>query len=270
MTKLSQNMLRTASLTGLLLGGFVISALAADWTAPKHAPPSCPNGEAGCDTPINVSSSAQTKAGRMTFSRDVYINGSNYSGTGLTVFGKSLLDNNFGARGCATGNVSACPIQIKSSDKDASKGRFLMAVDSEGNATWAPAPGGIKSLTSPKQTLLIQLPDPNGNVEIEVNDTKPTSGSVGGGCYPGTGQGQSDGSYVACWGNTNLYGQSSGYPGSGLNTGTTVYYGDSSLIYRYPAMFRCASGYTARVGGAIPSATRNSADMITSMLCIKN
>lgn len=50
----------------LLLLSLVLSASqasAASWTAPTFDPPSCPDGTQGCDIPLNVSSTSQTKAG---------------------------------------------------------------------------------------------------------------------------------------------------------------------------------------------------------------
>ncbi len=50
----------------LFLLGFMLSVSqvsAASWTAPTFDPPSCPDGTQGCDIPLNVSSTSQTKAG---------------------------------------------------------------------------------------------------------------------------------------------------------------------------------------------------------------
>lgn len=46
---------------------FSISAIVRAWTdAPAGIPPTCPSGYPGCDVPVNVSSSAQAKAGALT------------------------------------------------------------------------------------------------------------------------------------------------------------------------------------------------------------
>ncbi|HVV14822.1 MAG TPA: hypothetical protein VHD55_00185 [Candidatus Paceibacterota bacterium] len=51
-----------------LLAALVLlgSAALADWTAPVAAPPTCASGNQGCDAPINVSATAQTKTGNLT------------------------------------------------------------------------------------------------------------------------------------------------------------------------------------------------------------
>ena len=56
---------RAAVIGGLILGAFAFSALA-DWSAPLNAPPTCPAGNAGCDAPINVGTSAQVKNGGLS------------------------------------------------------------------------------------------------------------------------------------------------------------------------------------------------------------
>jgi hypothetical protein len=54
---------KVASVTGLFLGAFALSVIAADWTPPGCAPTDNP----GCNTgaPINVSSNQQTKLGAL-------------------------------------------------------------------------------------------------------------------------------------------------------------------------------------------------------------
>lgn len=47
---------RIATVTGLALGAFAISALAANWTPPPEGPPNCHDTTPGCLAPINVGS----------------------------------------------------------------------------------------------------------------------------------------------------------------------------------------------------------------------
>ena len=54
---------RIAVLTGLTLGAFALSVAAANFSAPLHTPPTCNTGEPGCDAPINVGPTLQTKLG---------------------------------------------------------------------------------------------------------------------------------------------------------------------------------------------------------------
>lgn len=56
---------KTAVLAGLIIGAFTLSA-AADWTAPLDVPPSCTSGNPGCDAPLTVGNTMQTKVGALT------------------------------------------------------------------------------------------------------------------------------------------------------------------------------------------------------------
>ncbi|MFH1822776.1 MAG: hypothetical protein ABH830_03690, partial [Patescibacteria group bacterium] len=42
-----------------------LQSLLADWTAPVADPPTCASGDPGCDAPLNVSNTAQQKAGTL-------------------------------------------------------------------------------------------------------------------------------------------------------------------------------------------------------------
>lgn len=58
------------SVYGAVLGACALGAsiALAAWTAPLNGPPTCTSGNPGCDAPINVSSTAQTKSGSLTVS----------------------------------------------------------------------------------------------------------------------------------------------------------------------------------------------------------
>ena len=49
-----------------LVLGLGISYAQAVWTGPLASPPTCVTGNPGCDAPINVSATAQTKTGDLT------------------------------------------------------------------------------------------------------------------------------------------------------------------------------------------------------------
>jgi len=65
MSNITSKTKRVAVVTGLFLGAFALAALA-DWTAPTQAPPNCTSGNPGCDAPINVGGTTQTKTGSLT------------------------------------------------------------------------------------------------------------------------------------------------------------------------------------------------------------
>jgi hypothetical protein len=55
---------------GIVLRAFALGAsiALAAWTAPLNGPPTCTSGNPGCDAPLNISSTAQTKTGSLTVS----------------------------------------------------------------------------------------------------------------------------------------------------------------------------------------------------------
>ncbi len=63
----------------VLVLGLGVGYAVADWTAPASNPPTCASGNAGCDAPINVSGTAQTKVGDFTS------NGKVTAGSGLKI-----------------------------------------------------------------------------------------------------------------------------------------------------------------------------------------
>lgn len=75
---------------GFFVGVSALSVLA-DWTAPTSTPPACPAGSPGCDAPINVSGTAQTKLGSLT------VNSNLINSIGLTVGNAiKIVDGNQG------------------------------------------------------------------------------------------------------------------------------------------------------------------------------
>ena len=79
-------------IAGLTLGAFALSVLA-DYASPIHTPPQCNSGDPGCDAPINVGKSVQTKRGPFGVNEDAMTVDS-VSGTRVADFevaGKTLL-----------------------------------------------------------------------------------------------------------------------------------------------------------------------------------
>ncbi len=63
MTRLSG--VRTVLLIGVVVGSLfaAVATVVAQWNEPTATPPSCPDGDPGCDAPLNVSDNLQTKGG---------------------------------------------------------------------------------------------------------------------------------------------------------------------------------------------------------------
>lgn len=85
-----------------LIAAFSMRAILADWQEPPAAPPVCPAGEPACNTPINVSSFAQTKAGDLTIQGDIYAAG------GLSTFDSSVANNTVEANQFCLDNGGNC------------------------------------------------------------------------------------------------------------------------------------------------------------------
>ena len=105
--------------TCLIVGGFIgasaLVALAQTWTPAPGIPTTCPAGYPGCDAPINVGSSTQTKLGSLILNAALQ----NQNAFGLTVFGTSILNGT---------------VQINSGSPV--WGKVLMANDSSGTGVW--------------------------------------------------------------------------------------------------------------------------------------
>ncbi|MFA6315406.1 MAG: hypothetical protein WC648_03530 [Candidatus Paceibacterota bacterium] len=106
-----------AIVTGLALGGFAISAVAA-WTTAPSSPPACPDTIEGCNAPLNVGSSDQVKTGVLTLGALFLNTGSPERAIGLSVFGKTILNGS---------------LQLKTG---AGVNKVLTSVDAEGNVAW--------------------------------------------------------------------------------------------------------------------------------------
>ena len=71
MNNKTSTLARIATITGLALGAFALSAVAGNWTAPSTTPPTCPSGQSGCDAPINVGASNQAKVGTLSIGTSI-------------------------------------------------------------------------------------------------------------------------------------------------------------------------------------------------------
>ncbi len=93
--KNSLTLTRVATITGLTLGAFALSALAGTWTAPGTGQPAgtiCTPPKCNVDAPINVGDTSQTKTGPLI------VNLSGVESIGLKVLGSmQIVDGNQGA-----------------------------------------------------------------------------------------------------------------------------------------------------------------------------
>lgn len=117
---------------GLIIGLSTLSAFA-DWTPPSHNPPNCPTGEPGCDAPLNVGPSHQTKLGSISINTTT----DSPDPFGLDVFGISRFFGNVEI------GTAASPATIKIVDGSTlTSGKVLTAIDNNGTAGWRVPTGG--------------------------------------------------------------------------------------------------------------------------------
>jgi hypothetical protein len=84
---------------------FAAAASVAAWSGPPGTPPGCTSGYVGCDAPLNVSSTAQTKQGQLTVSSSASpsLNVTNSAG-GYGAYGHSVANGGIGVRGDGASN----------------------------------------------------------------------------------------------------------------------------------------------------------------------
>ncbi|MDE2040811.1 MAG: hypothetical protein KGI59_00260 [Patescibacteria group bacterium] len=160
---------KLAALCGLVLGAFAISAWA-DWSAPMSAPPTCTPGNPGCDAPLNVGTSAQTKYGALSLGQTLttgqtatFNNG--YTDANHTYAAASigmLMVNGTAGFGTANPDTSS-KVDIESGRLKVGAGLmiptgatngYVLTSDNQGNATWqansgSSAGSGIHFMNNP-------------------------------------------------------------------------------------------------------------------------
>ncbi len=95
-----------SALKGLIVGTLCASAAAAAaWSGPPGTPPGCASGYAGCDAPLNVGATAQTKQGSLTVSSasSPSLYATNSAG-GYGAYGYSVANGGIGVRGDGASN----------------------------------------------------------------------------------------------------------------------------------------------------------------------
>ncbi len=125
---------KVASVTGLFLGAFALSVIAADWT-----PAGC--GAPGCNTgaPINVSSNQQTKLGALAIgSASQNPNGSSLDVRGLVTSTGLLVE------GIATADTVDVLRTLKVAGANSTQANWVLANAGEGVVEWkAQNTGGV-------------------------------------------------------------------------------------------------------------------------------
>lgn len=144
--------------------GLAIQFVSADWSEPTAAPTACPAGFPGCDAPVNVGASTQTKTG-------------NFIANSLGAGSLNITSNaNIG------GTVTASGLRMTTG---AGEGKVLTS-DAGGNASWKPASGGGGGITSISAGSGIVLsPNPitsSGSIAV---DTSSIQKRVTGACPAG-------------------------------------------------------------------------------------
>lgn len=129
---------KIATITGLFLGAFTFSVIAADWTPATCAAP-------GCNTPapINVSTSPQAKEGNLSIGKN------SLPGTGLNldVGGNAKFSGYIDSGSIITTGISVSglieTIGLKVGGPNASNSGYVLTNTGTGNAEWRASASGI-------------------------------------------------------------------------------------------------------------------------------
>ena len=175
---------KIATATGLFLGAFTFSVLAADWTPP---PVGCTAPSCNTPAPINVSTDPQHKEGNLAIGKS----SDPATGFDLDVGGNA----NFAGSVLSTGiNVSGLieTIGLKVGGPNANTSGYVLTNDGAGNAVWGASAsgitlsdvsvfsvnvvrnGGVRRTTTPTPYLFCAL----SRVEAEIGRVDPGSVST--------------------------------------------------------------------------------------------
>ncbi|MBP6858362.1 MAG: hypothetical protein KBC33_00855 [Candidatus Pacebacteria bacterium] len=148
----------TLVVLGFVLGATALSALAA-WTAPASTPPNCTSGQPGCDAPLHVGSSLQTKLGQLS------LNSSGLGAYGLEVVnGIKLIDVGILNGASPTGKV--------------------LTSDANGVGTWVALPATVTSPSTVPAGLVVggYVKSINQEVQSQTYIVNPWGVATGAGC----------------------------------------------------------------------------------------
>ncbi len=156
---------KVASVTGLFLGAFALSVLAANWTPADCAAPGC-----NVDAPINVSNSQQTKIGTLILQDRLSVGKDEVPTAGYTldVDGPGLFT---GLAVTGLLNVSKLSIsnQLNINTPGSETKGNVLTTDGNGLAEWKPASGSIT--LSEVKSFSVNVPRNGG---IRTTSTAPT------------------------------------------------------------------------------------------------
>ncbi len=157
---------KVASVTGLFLGAFALSVLAADWTPEGCAAP-------GCNTaaPINVSSNQQTKLGALAIrSASQNPNGSNLDVQGLVTSSGLLVE------GIATADTVEVLNTLKVAGPNSTQLNWVLANKGDGEVEWKAQNTSSGVTISEVTPFLLSVPRDNPPVNPPVTiSTAPTT-----------------------------------------------------------------------------------------------
>ncbi len=151
---------KVATVSGLFLGAFAFSVLAANWTEAPCAAPGCNTG-----APINVTDTEQTKAGNLILNRSLSvgkdtkaIDGYNFDVSGFSIFDGIKV----------AGLTETTNLMVKSAGSDGN----VLTRGVDGLAEWkAPANTGLTSLTVSTFQVIIPRGENNVTVRTATTDT---------------------------------------------------------------------------------------------------
>lgn len=150
---------KIATITGLFLGAFVLSALAVDWTPPTALPPAN-----NTLAPINVGASSQFKAGSLAVGKaSVPTTGYNLEVSGNGLLGGLLVSGD--AR--IIGKTVTDRLQIGSTDISKA-GYVLTNKDGTGEAEWEPVGGDGDIALSEVAFFDIKVPRNGGVISLDT------------------------------------------------------------------------------------------------------
>ena len=120
---------KIATITGLALGAFALSALAAGtWTAPSTAAP-----YGNVDAPINVGGTVATPQYK-TGALGIGTSYGNFYGELFHVYGVGVIDNLFAGNAMVGGYLSANNLRVRPGN--GVTGKYLKAINDGGEAVW--------------------------------------------------------------------------------------------------------------------------------------
>jgi len=140
--KKSPSLLKIASITGILLGAFALSAAAASWTAAPCTAPGC-----NTDAPLNVGGTPQAKSGKVGILNSLKLGGTTANPYASTGYMLDVVGNGLFSGLNVSGKIFTNELAVMGGDT--AVGNILVS-DGDGLAVWTdpatldPTGGGLK------------------------------------------------------------------------------------------------------------------------------